>query len=270
MMEGGEAAGSSLDALMSSFNTRIAHLQQLVIARNMYPASSMADLSEIDAALQGMEMQVTKIKERLKEETEAIPKAKKLIEASLHQQKILQNMSLYVPASLPEKTVSRHVDVSRSFPSTPSEIGKEGLLPELVRFEDPAPKERKGRAPAPVWYISAEELNALPSYMKGRLTLDKVNAAINDMATYAETNAQLIAAPRNKLSENLLDKSLELRNISAAESLKGKYFFLESDIKGPSLKLDATGKAILTVLRHVGRISETRSGRHRVFILSRP
>lgn len=36
-------------------------------------------------------------------------------------------------------------------------------------------------------------------YMKGRLTLDKVNAAINDMAAYADANFQLITAPRKKV-----------------------------------------------------------------------
>lgn len=35
--------------------------------------------------------------------------------------------------------------------------------------------------------------------MRGRLTLEKVNAAINDMATYAEANAQLISAPKKKV-----------------------------------------------------------------------
>lgn len=35
--------------------------------------------------------------------------------------------------------------------------------------------------------------------MRGRLTLEKVNAAINDMATYAEANAQLVAAPKKKV-----------------------------------------------------------------------
>lgn len=39
----------------------------------------------------------------------------------------------------------------------------------------------------------------------------------------------------------------ELRDIAITETVKGKHFFLESDIKGPSLKLDNTGKAILTV-----------------------
>lgn len=37
-------------------------------------------------------------------------------------------------------------------------------------------------------------------YMRGRLTLDKVNAVINEMSSYAEANAQLITAPRKKVS----------------------------------------------------------------------
>lgn len=36
--------------------------------------------------------------------------------------------------------------------------------------------------------------------MRGRLTLDKINAAIIDMAAYAEANAQLMSAPRKKVS----------------------------------------------------------------------
>lgn len=36
-------------------------------------------------------------------------------------------------------------------------------------------------------------------YMRGRLTLEKVNAAINDIATYAEANVLLIVAPKKKV-----------------------------------------------------------------------
>lgn len=39
----------------------------------------------------------------------------------------------------------------------------------------------------------------------------------------------------------------ELREIASSEAVKGKHFFVESDVKGPALKLDHTGKAILTV-----------------------
>ncbi|KAH7849996.1 hypothetical protein Vadar_026358 [Vaccinium darrowii] len=263
-------AGSSLDSLVSSFNTRIAELQELVIARNMYPASSVTDLSAVDATLKAMELQVHDIKDRLREETLAIPKAKKLIEASLRQQKKLQSMAAHVPSQLLGRVTTINQEPSRC--PLPETSNQEFGLRSLNLEDEPAllPKEKKGRPSAPLWYITSDELDSLSSYMRGRLTLDKVNAAINDMAAYADANAQLIAAPRKKLSENMLDKALELKEIGSTETVKGKHFFLETDVKGPSLKLDNTGKAILTVLRHLGRISETRIGHQRVIILSKP
>ena len=42
----------------------------------MYPASSVTDLSAVDTTLKSMEMQLQQIKDRLREETLAIPKAK--------------------------------------------------------------------------------------------------------------------------------------------------------------------------------------------------
>ncbi|KAL1543391.1 spindle and kinetochore-associated protein 1 [Salvia divinorum] len=255
-------AGASLDALISSFNSRIAELQQLVIARNMYPAGSITDLSAIDAALKGMELQVQNIKDRLREETRAIPKAKKLIEAALQQKKKLESISACVPSCIPERSANKWEQ---------KEEHTQDLGFESLKLEEPtAPKEKKGRASAPMWYITAEELNSVPPYMKQRLTLEKMNAAIGDMANYAEANAHLITAPRKKLADQNLDKALKLREISMADSVKGKHFFLESDIKGPSLKLDNTGRALLTVLRHLGRITETRIGHDRVIILLRP
>ncbi|GMI99076.1 hypothetical protein like AT3G60660 [Hibiscus trionum] len=264
-------AGSSLDSLISSFNTRIAELQELVIARNMYPASSVTDLSAVDAALKGMELQVKAIKDRLHEEAEAIPKAKKLIAKSLQQQKKLQSMSGYAPSYLPERT-TLNLDSGRSL--VPEALKQQQLQQsnQGIMVEEPAalPKEKKSRGSPPLWYLTAVELDSLSSYMRGRLTLEKVNAAISDMATYAEANAQLVAAPKKKLAENLWERALELRDIAMTDSVKGKHFFLETDMKGPSLKLDNTGKSILTVLRHLGRISETRIGHHRVIILLKP
>ena len=107
-------AGGSLDSLVSAFNARIAELQELVIARNsmenfetfccfalsfrhcffvhnlvpfclslVYPASSVTDLSAIDAALKAVELQVQGIKDLVREETLAIPKAKVHFSVSL-------------------------------------------------------------------------------------------------------------------------------------------------------------------------------------------
>ncbi|KAF9614258.1 hypothetical protein IFM89_016550 [Coptis chinensis] len=249
-------AGASLDTLISSFNTRIKELQELVIGRNKVKA---------------LEFQMQSIKDRLREETEAIPKAKKLIEMSVRQQTKLKSMLTHMPSGM--HTSLAAVSTRNASNGLVQEINNQNIgLGSLALEEEPAPppKEKKSRSSPPLWYVTADELDSLSSYMKGRLTLDKVNAAINDMAAYAETSAQLISAPKHKLPENAWEKALELRDILKNDAVKGKHFFLESDIKGPALKLDNTGKAILTVLRHLGRINETRIRQHRVITLTKP
>lgn len=48
-----------------------------------------------------------------------------------------------------------------------------------------------------------------------------------------------------------------MRAVQGKEGIRGKFWFVDSDLKGGSaLKLDKTGKAILTVLRHLGRLTE--------------
>ncbi|KAK4414658.1 Spindle and kinetochore-associated protein 1 [Sesamum alatum] len=151
-------AGTSLDSLVSSFNTRIAELQQLVIARNMYPASSISDLSAIDAALKGMELQVQNIKNRLRDETRAIPKAKKLIEAALQQQKKLESISSCVPSCMPERHTHLNQDANKG---VQREEHKQELGFESVKPEEPAPREKKVEHPSNV-VCHWDELNSVP------------------------------------------------------------------------------------------------------------
>lgn len=49
----------------------------------MYPAGSVADLTAVDVAVKAMELQVQSIKDRLREETLALPKAKVSLPDSL-------------------------------------------------------------------------------------------------------------------------------------------------------------------------------------------
>ncbi|XP_031263289.1 spindle and kinetochore-associated protein 1 homolog [Pistacia vera] len=223
---------SSLDSLISSFNMRITELQELVIAQ-----------------VKAMELQIQALKDRLNNETNAIPKAKRLIDASLRQQKILKNMFVHVSSYLPQRMTMLDLDTTRCLlPEDPKLLNGGSLKPD-----DPTviPKEEKSRGSPLLWYITSNELDSLSSYMRGRLTLEKVNATINDMATYAEENAQLILATKKKLEENLWERALELRDITTTELVKRKHFFLETDMKGLALKFDNTEKAILTVLRHL-------------------
>ncbi|KAI4983903.1 hypothetical protein ZWY2020_025769 [Hordeum vulgare] len=262
---------SSLKAVATAFQSRINELQDLALARNMYQATSVTDLTAVDTSVTAMEAQVQAIRRRLQEELDAIPKAKKLVEKSLKQQQRLQHMLANMPPGMHEDIVATPLEQSLMLPEC---FSFNTAVPEFLDSdfkikEEPVAAPKKGKGSAPRRYISTEELDSLSSYMRGRLTLEKVNISINEVATYADVNAHLVACPKKKLSEDTWEKALELRDLAATEAVKGKHFFLEADIKGPGLKLDHTGKAILTVLRHLGRIHETRVGHHRVFILSK-
>ncbi|XP_078148383.1 spindle/kinetochore-associated-like protein [Carex rostrata] len=280
-MNPAKETGASLDALVASFNSRIMELQELVIARNMYAPTSVPDLASVDTTLNAMESQIDAIKNRLYEERHAIPKAKKLIEHSEKQQRKLEHMLTHVPLGMQESTSLTDPYHSSKFDDVLDSTSTPGVYKLNIQAsesksrikEDPTarPKfEKRGKGPAPRWYVSPEELDSVSSYMRGRLTLEKINIAINELATYADSNRHLIFCSKTKVPENMWEKVLELRDIGVTDQVKGKHFFLESDIKGPGLKLDNTGKAILTVLRHLGRIQETRIGPHRVLILVKP
>ncbi|XP_020175752.1 SKA complex subunit 1 homolog isoform X2 [Aegilops tauschii subsp. strangulata] len=272
-MEAAAAASpgsSSLEAVATAFRSRVNELQDLALARNMYPATAVTDLTAVDTSVTAMEAQVQAIRRRLQEELDAIPKAKKLVEKSLKQQQKLQHMLANMPPGMREDIVATPLEQSLMLPEC---FNFNTAVPECLdsdfKIKEEPVAAPKGKGSAPRWYISTEELDSLSSYMRGRLTLEKVNISINEVATYADANAHLVACPKKKLSEDTWEKALELRDIAATEAVKGKHFFLEADIKGPGLKLDHTGKAILTVLRHLGRVHETRIGHHRVFILSK-
>ncbi|CAK9227604.1 unnamed protein product [Sphagnum jensenii] len=239
----------TLELLMSVFSRRIVDLQKLILIRGVPSATQGTELGEVDRALRTLDHYLSNIKAYLQREAEALPKAKALIELSIQQQQTLQQISTNLPARLPGNDC--HVDLSG---------------PRFCALSSPN-KEKKGKGPPPRWYINVDELSSLSSYMRGRLTLEKLNSAIDEMATFALANARLLAAPRKKLGEDLAEKVLELRDIAALQSVKGKHFFLETDMRGPTLKLDNTGKAILTVFRHLGRINEFRTGRQRVLVL---
>jgi hypothetical protein len=47
------------------------------------------------------------------------------------------------------------------------------------------------------------------------------------------------------------------------EAAKGRFWFLETDLKsGTAIRMDKTGKSILMLLRHLGRLQEVRIHRN--------
>lgn len=47
--------------------------------------------------------------------------------------------------------------------------------------------------------------------------------------------------------------------LQSKEAAKGRFWFIETDLKsGTAIRMDKTGKSILMLLRHLGRLQEVR------------
>jgi hypothetical protein len=138
----------------------------------------------------------------------------------------------------------------------------------------PTPAAAPMRPPtltAPRWYVTQAELSQAPSYLRGpRLTLERVNAAVDEAAALAEGTARLMAAARaGALARFVPDPEERRRAADMYHSvharlemgLRGRPWFL-GDLRGAppgaALRPDKSGRALLQLLRHLGRVQEQR------------
>jgi hypothetical protein len=50
--------------------------------------------------------------------------------------------------------------------------------------------------------------------------------------------------------------------LQSKEAAKGRFWFVETDLRsGTAIRMDKTGKSILMLLRHLGRLQEVSEGR---------
>jgi len=102
--------------------------------------------------------------------------------------------------------------------------------------------------------------------VRGRLTVQKVNDGIDELVQIVQEKYRILSLPCNKMGGRTLKKYQEYAQVQKTAE-KGEVFFCEEDIRATQhLKADATGKAIIAVLRHLGRLKEA-GGRAKRFIL---
>ena len=111
--------------------------------------------------------------------------------------------------------------------------------------------------------ISESEFDQLPKYLKGRITLIKINGFVHDFNRFLiEKYTLLLRSNPSKLSVDQRQKFFEWK-AAEIESLHGRNFLTETDLKAKNgsghFKFDQVARNILTILRQVGRIKEVRS-----------
>ena len=119
--------------------------------------------------------------------------------------------------------------------------------------KSPVPQKSTAKTGFIIEHITKEELSSVPNYAKGRVSLEKVNEAINEINKIIHIKYTLLETPFHQLTEAQVAKVKEHRNLQSKE-IENQFFFIESDLKGTKVGMDATSKSILQILKHIGKL----------------
>ncbi len=106
--------------------------------------------------------------------------------------------------------------------------------------------------------LSLEEFEALPKYLRGRMTIERVNGMIEELNKVFCEKYTLLKANPAKLPFDQRQRYYDWKGLES-EDTKGRFFVTDTDLKGKSFRMDQTGRNILTLIRQAGRFKESRS-----------
>ncbi|KAM3845442.1 SKA complex subunit 1 [Vipera latastei] len=162
-----------------------------------------------------------------------------------------QHLAENVPIYLPQATQGSSIGTALK--------EKEPCKAEENKSSKKSAKVSKCIREAP--FVTAEEFENVPSYMKGRLTFSQVNAVVAEINKAVASKYSILRQPVKTLvnaTRNLYFRFQE----EETKDTKGEYFIVEADIEEfTQLKVDKRFHSILTILRHCHRVREIRGSR---------
>ncbi|XP_003976041.1 SKA complex subunit 1 [Takifugu rubripes] len=109
-------------------------------------------------------------------------------------------------------------------------------------------------------FVTVPEFESIPQYMKGRVTYDQLNAAVQHMNTAVKAKYRILHQPLKGLNNH--SRKLHARfKEQETKATKGQYFVVEDDVRElAQVKVDKRFQGILNMLRHCQRLRELRGG----------
>ncbi|KAM7425972.1 Spindle and kinetochore-associated protein 1 [Porites harrisoni] len=247
---------STLEDIAELFATKTTNLKRCVEIRSAGSSSTcISVLKSIENELKEIEAALDSLQADVKKEKVLLEQGEVMKEAAVKFRERLEHTSSNLPPHLPgfEKKVQR-----------PSKEKDEPLKESLQnprktkRVKDISTADNGSRFPK-LAYLTVEEFEEIPKYIKGRISYDQVNNAIDEIHKVIIAKYKILRLPRSAMGEPVMKKYKAFKEAETPET-EGEYFFVDDDLKTYSqLKMDSTGKAILIMLRHCGRLREVRS-----------
>eukprot|EP01025_Chloroclados_australasicus_P021881 TRINITY_DN22820_c0_g2_i1.p2 TRINITY_DN22820_c0_g2~~TRINITY_DN22820_c0_g2_i1.p2 ORF type:complete len:295 (-),score=46.66 TRINITY_DN22820_c0_g2_i1:355-1239(-) len=269
---------SSFEELVNAFTARIHEVQELILLRSSDGTNPnhQQELREIDARLHAVYRDIKKIRQHVTNERAALPGLRACLAQAKQENQLLRHMLENLPQHMPKNefptqfsditNVENQIDfmnvLSQEQQQQMQFLSQQQVASQQLQGQGGSGQGGSGgKRQPPKVYVTVEEFDGVASYMKGRITRDKVNMAIDDLAEFAVDNQKLMQQIKSgtcRLSQQERQRAAELYHNVGVKN-KHRYWFCETDLrKGSNIKMDKTGKSILTILRHLGRVSEQR------------
>ncbi|CAC5411089.1 unnamed protein product [Mytilus coruscus] len=258
---------ATLENLAESFDGRLECMRTLVdlqfaaeeVDCNKHFETLLNEVEKLENVLSVMRSVVQK----QKEETKQIQEVKLTFESLIsHLQYSCQHVPVHIPQPAKKEAVLQDAKTKKESHTVKSGNGT-NKVKSAEKNEKTCKKSGKLDVYVPtVEYVTVEEFEGVPKYMKGRLTYTQVNGAIDELNKPLKEKYKILSMKRTTLND-VNRKRYEKFKLQETKDTAGEYFIVEEDIKEFStLKMDNVGRAILTVLRHCGRMKEIRGGGH--------
>ncbi|KAK2079780.1 hypothetical protein QBZ16_002175 [Prototheca wickerhamii] len=186
-------ASGVLESVVLSFTAQLVELQQATLLRVDGETSRLCKeaISDLETRLLDLETHVRHMKGLLAKERSALPAARAIAQACALRQRQLEHIQAHLPSYLPglAQPPAAAAHATAAAPAKPA-----AAPPRAPGRENQAPQQ--AAEPTPAVYISHSELESLSSYMRARLTTDRVNAALDELHRHAQRNAALVLAAR--------------------------------------------------------------------------
>lgn len=276
--------------MLSSFETRASGLRDLLTLRTL-GSDAFPALERVELLLTSLEGDVSSVRGAIMSESAFLTEAAELLKRAQKCGTEISSMSVSLPL-LPgdmddvnggvhtrpplqelgneAATINSAADQHRPPPPPPAATPSSrsathpAAAPASGRGGGASSRPASSRTPPQLALVTEHELESAPSYMRSRLDVSKVNQALMEIQKALASKYTLLSTPaatvrtmgESERKRHAAYKALE------GDATKGLYFFSEEDMKAavPSVKNDATGKNLIAVLRHVGRLKEFKHG----------
>ncbi|XP_015667632.1 spindle and kinetochore-associated protein 1 [Protobothrops mucrosquamatus] len=247
-----DTISSNLNDLCFHLNSKISNIKKSLQLRKIDQDPSLKTvLNKVVHEMFLLNSLLNKLEEEYHHQWRLQKKLKEL-QASVERDYLeAQRLGENVPIYLPQATQGSSVGIALK--------EKEPCKAEENKASKKSAKVSKCIREAP--FITAEEFENVPAYMKGRLTHSQVNAVVVEINKAVASKYSIMRQPVKTMvnaTRNLYFRFQE----EETKDTKGEYFIVEADIEEfTPLKVDKRFHSILTILRHCHRVREIRGSR---------